>query len=143
MSTTNYRNRFFTAVAENNLTDKEITLLKVLFNTPHRRYEYPGGVEITVLDQYGGDYAMCYFNYEDYANKTGFTQNQIKGIVGSLVKKNLVWTGYDPDGFGSDNEETYWIQLDGFIGKYPDAKPCGVELGDETYNEIQSYLETV
>jgi len=128
----NYKNRILSLLDNGKLTDKEIKLLQVLFNTSYEKC----GDYVTILDEDGGDWSMCWFDFSHYCIKTGFEMNTLKGVVGSLVKKNLIWTKCDEDGFTGSNETEYWIEIN-------NRQNEGVLIGSDDFVEIKTKINTL
>tara|TARA_R100001463_G_scaffold115600_2_gene170823 strand:- start:688 stop:1086 length:399 start_codon:yes stop_codon:yes gene_type:complete len=127
----NYKSQIFSSLDNGKLTDKEIKLLQVLFNTPYEKC----GDDVTILDEDGGEWSMCWFDFSHYCVKTGFEMNTLKGVVGSLVKKNLIWTECDEYGFTQNNEPEYWIEIN-------NRQNQGVKIGSEVFEEIKNKLKS-
>ena len=129
-----YKNRVFSLLDNGKLTNNEIKLLQVLFNTGFRKFEN-GSVE--TLDDDGDFYDMCWMNYDYYCEKTNWKMNKLKGVVGNLVKKNLIWTVSDDEGFSCENEKVYWLELLDYDGDE------GVLIGSDIFVEIKSKINSL
>ena len=63
--------------------------------------------EVLTIISYGDDYedtpTECFENILDSFNGT---KNQLKGVIGSLEKKELIWIGEFPNGLASYHLDT-------------------------------------
>lgn len=64
-------------------------------------------LEETVLEiiSWGDEYeetpAECFLGIMDSFEHAGGTKHQLKGVLGSLIKKDLIWEGEYPNGLNS------------------------------------------
>ena len=129
-----YKNTVLSLLDDGKLTNNEIKLLQVLFNTGYRKHEN-GTVE--TLGDDGTFYDMCWMDYDYYCEKTNWKMTKLKGVVGNLVKKNLIWAVSDDEGFSCDNKKVYWLELSDWDGDE------GVLIGSDIFVEIKSKLNSL
>ena len=63
----------------NNLTDKEMTVLKAFAET-----------SVGICGAFEDDQNLSYCNDQDLAEMTGFNRHQVAGIMGSLEAKGMI-----------------------------------------------------